>query len=152
MYTTLQNFALVRDLPISDESMVNCCNCGHKHTAAKMYADTLGEISVSAESGRIRFIIPAKGAEYVHASVTDRGFIEDFINTIRSACTIDDILTVFRKHSECVVFEELDNGEFEYLIYFADGKPDSYRYCIEFEMGRAVYHRFTPADYDALEL
>ena len=42
MYTTLQNFALVRDLPISDESMVNCCNCGHKHTAAKMYADTLG--------------------------------------------------------------------------------------------------------------
>ena len=42
MYTTLQNFALVRDLPISDESMVSCCNCGHKYTAAKMYADTLG--------------------------------------------------------------------------------------------------------------
>lgn len=42
MYTTLQNFALVRDLPISDESMVSCCNCGREHAAAKMYADTLG--------------------------------------------------------------------------------------------------------------
>ena len=42
MYTTLRNFALVRDLPISDESMVSCCNCGREHAAAKMYADTLG--------------------------------------------------------------------------------------------------------------
>ena len=42
MYTTLQNFALVRDLPISDESMISCCNCGREHSAAKMYADTLG--------------------------------------------------------------------------------------------------------------
>ena len=42
MYTTLQNFALIRDLPISDESMVSCCNCGREHAAAKMYADTLG--------------------------------------------------------------------------------------------------------------
>lgn len=117
-----------------------------------MYAETLGEITALVERDRIRFLIPAKGAEYVHTSVTDRGFIEDFINTIRGSCTIEDILAVFGKYSDNVVCEELNNGEFEYLIYFADGKPDSYRYCIEFEMGRAVYHRFTPADYDALEL
>jgi hypothetical protein len=44
MYTTLQNFALVRNLPISSESVVECCNCGHEHTAAEMFADTLGRI------------------------------------------------------------------------------------------------------------
>lgn len=44
MYTTLQNFALVRNLPISDESLVDCCNCGHEHAAAEMFADTLGRI------------------------------------------------------------------------------------------------------------
>lgn len=44
MYTTLQNFALVRNLPISGESLVDCCNCGHEHTADEMYADTLGRI------------------------------------------------------------------------------------------------------------
>ena len=44
MYTTLQNFALVRNLPISGESLIDCCNCGHEHTADEMYADTLGRI------------------------------------------------------------------------------------------------------------
>ena len=44
MYTTLQNFARVRNLPISDESIVNCCNCGHEYYAAEMFADTLGRI------------------------------------------------------------------------------------------------------------
>lgn len=44
MYTTLQNFALVRNLPISGESLVDCCNCGHEYGAIKMFADTLGRI------------------------------------------------------------------------------------------------------------
>lgn len=44
MYTTLQNFATIRDLPISPESVVECCNCGCEHPAAEMFADTLGRI------------------------------------------------------------------------------------------------------------
>lgn len=44
MYTTLQTFALVRDLPISDDALVDCCNCGHKHAAIEMFADTLGRV------------------------------------------------------------------------------------------------------------
>lgn len=44
MYTTLQNFALVRNLPISDGALVDCCNCGHAHAAVEMYADTLGRL------------------------------------------------------------------------------------------------------------
>ena len=44
MYTTLHNFALVRNLPISGESMVDCCNCGQEHGAIEMFADTLGRI------------------------------------------------------------------------------------------------------------
>ena len=44
MYTTLRNFALVRDFPISNESLVDCCNCGREHTAEEMFADTLGRL------------------------------------------------------------------------------------------------------------
>jgi hypothetical protein len=44
MYTTLHNFALVRDLPISNESIAGCCNCGCEHTANELFADTLGRI------------------------------------------------------------------------------------------------------------
>ena len=39
---------------------------------------------------------------------------------------------------------------FDYLVYFEDGTPDSYRYCIKLDDdGDAVYHRFTPEDYAA---
>lgn len=44
MYTTLQNFATVRNLPLTDKTSVKCCNCGHEHIAAEMFADTLGRI------------------------------------------------------------------------------------------------------------
>ena len=44
MYTTLQTFALVRNLPISDDALVDCCNCGHEHVTTEMYADTLGRL------------------------------------------------------------------------------------------------------------
>lgn len=42
MYTTFQNFALVRNFPLTDETSVECCNCGQEHIAAEMFADTLG--------------------------------------------------------------------------------------------------------------
>ena len=44
MYTNLQNFAIIRNLPISQDSLTTCCNCGHKHAAAEMFADTLGRV------------------------------------------------------------------------------------------------------------
>lgn len=44
MYSTLHNLALVRNLHISDESLVYCCNCDQEHTAAEMFADTLGRV------------------------------------------------------------------------------------------------------------
>lgn len=44
MYTTLHNFALVRDLPISNESAVICCNCGGLFATTEAFADTLGRV------------------------------------------------------------------------------------------------------------
>ena len=41
-----------------------------------------------------------------------------------------------------------DYDEFDYLIYFADGKPDAYRYCIHDEMGQLIYHRFTQKEFE----
>lgn len=54
MYTTLQNFALVRNLPISDKSMVDCCNCGHEYGAIEMFADTLGRIWCAECVGNVK--------------------------------------------------------------------------------------------------
>ena len=65
--------------------------------------------------------------------------------------SFDDILAVFHQFSDKVHCEKLEgNEEFDYLVYFEDGTPDSYRYCIKLDDdGDAVYHRFTPEDYAA---
>lgn len=111
----------------------------------------LGRIAVSGEGERFCLRIPEAGVVYVRESAPDNGFLRDFVAaTLRFGATIDDLLAVFRRYSGDVVCEELANGEFDYLIYFAGGEPDDYRYCVRLEPEHAVYHRFTPQDYAAL--
>ena len=43
------------------------------------------------------------------------------------------------------------NGEFDYLVYFENGEPDSYRYCITVEADHIIYHRYTKEDYAEFE-
>lgn len=110
----------------------------------------LGKISAVFRNGRWCLTIPPEGVRYVHESVHDSGFLTDFIDLLRGhGVTIEDILAVFRRYSGHVAFREMQNGEFDYLVYFEDGVPDNYRYLISMEMGHATYHRFTPADYEA---
>lgn len=55
--------------------------------------------------------------------------------------------------SDCFVLALIEpeyKKEFDYLIYFADGKPDAYRYCIHFEDEHAIYHRFTAKEYEKM--
>ena len=51
--------------------------------------------------------------------------------------------------------EEVNNGEFDYLVRFSDGIPDEYLYClsVEEEIDGSVhvtYHRFIKEDYEEL--
>lgn len=113
--------------------------------------DTLGQIQVTQKAGRFCIRIPAEGVEYVHKTVSDSGFLPEFIEKI-SHCgeSIEAILEVFYKYSSHVYCGKIEGGEFDYLIYFEDGKPDDYRYCIKLEGGCATYHRFAPKEYEAL--
>lgn len=54
----------------------------------------------------------------------------------------------FHKYSDHVHVEKVSHGEFDYLVYFEDGKPDSFRYCITDEGCHMIYHRFTVEDYE----
>ena len=114
-------------------------------------AEELGAVSVSNEGSRFCLRIPKEGAAYVRAHYPESGFLRDFIGRVSHfGAGIEDILGVFRRYSDRVVCRKLDNAEFDYLIYFEDGQPDDYRYCVKFEGGFATYHRFTPEDYLAL--
>ena len=76
-------------------------------------------------------------------------FISSFIETIgKHGCTIDELLQQFHRYSDHVHVERTTHGEFDYLVYFEDGVPDDYRYCITDEGCHLIYHRFTPEDYE----
>ena len=109
------------------------------------------EIEISEENGRFCLILPPKTSVYVHENTPESGFLYDFIGVIgRHGILIDEVLSVFRKYSERVHFEKVSNGEFDYLIYFENGVPDTYRYCLTDEGHHIIYHRYSPEEYQAI--
>jgi len=109
----------------------------------------LGGIIVINRGERFCIAVPPAGAERIHAHLQQDGFLADLIEAVRvHGNTWEDVLAIFNKHSDCVHVQEMDNGEFHYLVYFEDGKPDQYRYCIAVEGHHVTYHRYTKADYE----
>lgn len=110
--------------------------------------EELGEIAVSSQSERFCFVIPEKGAEYVHEHTLENEFIKELIDAVRvHGCGIAEVIAIFRAHSDRIHIEKLNDGEFDWLIYFEDGLPDSYFYCFTSDEFHTTYHRFLPEDY-----
>jgi hypothetical protein len=110
--------------------------------------DKLGKIEVSNKGERFCFCFPQEASEYIHTHTEHEGFLYDFIETVsRHDVSIDDVLKQFKKYSDCVHIEKTAHDEFDYLVYFENGKPDSFRYCLKDEGCHIIYHRFTPDDY-----
>ena len=85
--------------------------------------DKLGDIEVSHKGDRFCFHIPQQGTVYVHDNTAGNEFIKELVNLVgRHGCTMDEILDLFHTHSDNVITEEMDNGEFDRLIRFGD-KP-----------------------------
>ena len=114
--------------------------------------DRLGEVEVSKCSGeRICFLIPAQGAEYVHENWEKNPFLEELIACfLQHGITLEDVRGIFDKWSDDVECIHIGSDEFDDVLYFADGKPDAYRYCVKFDGGHAFYHRFLTEDFEEL--
>jgi hypothetical protein len=109
----------------------------------------IGEITYSVNSDRFCFMIPENGVEYIHKNIDEYSFLKEFIQVISGFhCELCDIEQVFQKYSDSYHCEATNNDEFDYLLWFEGGKPDEYIYCIKFEEGHAIYHRFTKKDYE----
>lgn len=118
----------------------------------KTLEDRLGKIEISAAGERFCLTVPAEGADYIHGHMEHTEFLQEFIGAVRKhGCTIAEILSLFHRYSDRVHYEKLVDAEFDYLIYFEDGKPDDFRYCIQEEDCHLIYHRFTPEDYERVK-
>ena len=68
---------------------------------------------------------------------------------------MEEVIGLFREYSDNVAVIDMVNDEFDKLVYFTDGKPDDYRYCLVSEeeidgSTHITYHRFIKEDYDEL--
>ncbi len=118
---------------------------------ADLVQGRLGRITISHSGDRYCLLVPPEGAAYVHQVYGSNPFLEAFINAIRNhECTLEQLLNIFRSYSDRVVCERSPVEDFDYVLYFQDGKKDDYRYCVKFEGGHTTYHRFLRRDYEDL--
>ncbi|MCQ2535696.1 MAG: DUF3877 family protein [Lachnospiraceae bacterium] len=131
------------------------CEAMKKHLE-KYFAkrqEIFGEVEVSYKDERFCIHLSDDASEYVYKNTPHEGFLYDFIELVsKHDVTIDEILALFKKYSENVIFEEMKDSEFDYLIYFKDGTPDIYWYCINDEGHHFTYHRYTKEDFYNLGL
>ena len=117
---------------------------------ARAQRDFFGEIAVSHKGDRFCLTVPPQGVARVHEQLDERGFLAQFLQAVsRHGATMDDVLAVFRRHSNRVVVRRLRGNDFDHLVYFEDGVPNDYYYCIAEEPCHLTYHRFTREDYEA---
>ncbi len=148
LYYPLQSLNLFLETEYSVEEM-------HKalEEFTRQEKERLGRIEISEKGERFCIKLPKETAIYVHEKIPKNEFLCDFIALISQHETkIEDILACFQNYSDKLHFEKVQNGEFDYLIYFEDGIPDDYRYCITDEGVHMIYHRYTKEDYKELGL
>ena len=113
----------------------------------KAAEDIFGEVGITHAKDRFCFALSEKASEYVHENMKPNEFIKELVELVaKHGCTMEDIEVLFRSHSDKIVAEPMDNGEFDRMIRFEEGE-DKYCYCFKDEGCHIIYHRFLLEDY-----
>ena len=113
----------------------------------KAAEDIFGEVGITHAKDRFCFDLSEKASDYVHENMKPNEFIKELVELVaKHGCTMEDIEVLFRSHSDKIVAEPMDNGEFDRMIRFEEGE-DKYYYCFKDEGCHIIYHRFLPEDY-----
>ncbi len=112
----------------------------------------LGAIKITRDGERFCCTVPVEGTRYIHETYEDNTFLKELISVLQNpTCSIENILSVFRKQSPDVLCQKMQDAEFDYVISYRDKSIDEFMYCFSIgEMG-AYYHRFTEADYESVK-
>jgi len=116
-------------------------------------APRFGKLTITDIKNGFCITVPPEGTAYVNTLNDGNGFISALVEAVRQHRSLDEILAVFRRFSDSVSVTETDNDEFQYLVYFTDGIPDDYLYCltVDEEIDGSIhvtYHRFIKEDYE----
>ncbi|MBD9219402.1 MAG: hypothetical protein EGQ35_03630 [Clostridiales bacterium] len=119
----------------------------------KTYAEKkLGRVDVeTASDNRYGIRVYSNGIDIIMESNPRRFFLRQLIDTIRGRnCTLEQIKEIFAAESQDYVCEEIDDSEFQYVVYFKDENIDEYKYCFTFDVMGSYYHRLIDYDFDTI--
>lgn len=104
--------------------------------------ERLGPGRVTHKGERFCLHMDPKASVYVRDNVPEEPFLVELIETLeKHGTTMEQVVDVFRKYSDKVHAEPAESDEFDMLVYFEDGRPDPFVYCLADEMGHVTYHR-----------
>ena len=109
------------------------------------YAESrLGKGKATHKGERFCLHMDPKASVYVRDNIAEEPFLVELIDTLeKHGITMEQVVDVFRRYSDKVHAEASDNEEFDMMVYFEDGTPDPFVYCLADEMGHITYHRMT---------
>ena len=126
------------------------------HSLQAQYADAsegsalnnpLG-IRVTLEKGRFKFTAPASSMDTIWSLGEKNSFLRDIIELVKTHhFSIEDVKQVFAKQTANYICEEIDNPEFQYVLYFKNEDINHYKYCFSFDGCGGFYHRLLDYDY-----
>jgi hypothetical protein len=132
----LLNYLLQKDFPDNSQ----CLDYLQEFTA--YVSPRLYNIKILLEKGRFKFTVPKEGIAYIYSHNQNNNFLKELIQMVKSHnFTLDDVLTIFSHYSNEIICEEIDNSEFQYVIYFKDNNIDRFKYCFSFDEMGGYYHR-----------
>ena len=100
--------------------------------------EKLGQIEISHKGDRFCFHIPKEGTVYVHDNTAPNEFIKSLVELVaKHDCTMNEILDLFHTYSQNIITEEMNNGEFDRLIRFAETRR---HLLLLFQRRRLPYH------------
>lgn len=112
----------------------------------------IGQVDVErASDGRYGLRVYSKGIDSIMQSNPRGNFLKELISRIRSRdCSVEEIKSIFAAESPDYICEEINNSEFQYVIYFKDENIDEYKYCFTFDAMGSYYHRLIEYDFEKL--
>lgn len=155
-YNKEESFSIYYDLDLLNYLLYTNFNtkeaCFNYLTEFQEYVKSrLSNIAINLEKGRFKITVPKEGISYIYTKNEDNTFLKELINTVKShAFTLEDILQIFRHYSNNFACEQIDNEEFQYVIYFKDNTLDKFKYCFTFDQMGGYYHRLLDYSYSKL--
>ncbi len=118
----------------------------------KYIEERLGRTDVEfASDGRFGVRVYSDGIDKIMDINPRKHFLNELIEKIRDrSCSIDEIKKIFEKESNDYICEEIDDSEFQYVVYFKDENIDEYKYCFTFDVMGSYYHRLIDYDFERL--